>query len=100
MRKTISYGYNEVVFIRYIATPDGEAKIVADDGKDTPAVEGEDGAVGSWMDKLFFASWSKKMTLRLELYASTWLYEEEDVMYIVRKETQVAPCKSHLIFGG
>ena len=33
-----------------------------------------------WVDKLLLASRSKKMALRLELYTSAWLYEEEDIV--------------------
>ena len=40
--RPISYSDEDIVLIGDIATPDREAHVVADDGEDTPASEGED----------------------------------------------------------
>ena len=77
----VGYSDDEVIFVRHIATPHGEAQVVADDGEDVPALECEDGAAGSRADEFLLPSRSEEVTLCLELYLPIRFNEEEEVVY-------------------
>jgi len=93
----VGYSDDEVIFVRYIAAPHGEAQVVADDGEDVPALECEDGSAGSGAYEILLSPRGEEVTLRLELHHPIGLNEEEEIMYDSLDLTEVAPSKSDIV---
>ena len=93
----VGYSDDEVIFVRHIAAPHGEAQVVADDGEDVPALECKDGATSGRADEFLLPSRSKEVTLCLKLYLPIGLNEEEEIMYDSLDLTEVAPSESDIV---
>ena len=93
----VGYSDDEVIFVRHIAAPHGEAQVVADDGEDTPSLKCKDRAAGGRADEFLLPSRSEEMTLCLKLYLPIGLNEEEEIMYDSLNLTEVAPSESDIV---
>ena len=93
----VGYSDDEVIFVRHIAAPHGEAQVVADDGEDVPALECEDRAAGSRAYEFLLSTRGEEMTLCLELYLPIRLNEEEEIMYDSLDFTEVASSESDIV---
>ena len=85
----------------HVATPDGEAHIIADDRQYPPAMEGEYLTLRSCRDELPLATRGEEVSLRLSLHLPLFVDEEEHIIDLaIACPCEVAPCDSYLVLLG